>query len=131
MDSVMENGRPLDDKINDNITRLSLFEMRYPRMMNPLHNKLVQLEQELDVANALKDNFVPSEDIIEVWKMQILLNSTEITEKCLAYIICSYPWGEKICNQNCLEKITKIHQLQNVKSDVLTITRLGIRGSPS
>ena len=114
----MENSRPLDDKISDNITRLSLFEMRYPRTMNPLHNKFVQLEQELDVANVLKDNFVPSEDMIEVWKMQISLNAAEITEKCFAYIQCSYPCGEKIYDQNCLEKITKIHQLQNVKSDV-------------
>ena len=114
----MENSRPLDDKIDDIITRLSLFEMRYPRTMNPLHNKLVQLEQELDVANVLKDNFVPSEDMIEAWKMQISLNAADITEKCFAYIQFSHPWGEKIYDRNCFEKITKIHQLQNVKSDV-------------
>lgn len=114
----MENSRPLDDKIDDIMTRLSLFEMRYPITMNPLHNRLVQSEQKADVANVIEENFVPSEDMIRVWKMQISTNAAEITEKGFAYVQCSYPSGEKVYDQDCLEKITKIHQLQNVKTDV-------------
>ena len=86
MVSVVENSPPLDDKIDDIMTRLSLFEMRYPITMNALHNRLVQSEQKVDVANVIEENFVPSEDMIKVWKMQISTNAAEITEKGFVYI---------------------------------------------
>ena len=118
MDSVLENSRPLYGGIDDSVTRLSLFEMRYPKTMHPLHNQLVHSEHDVGVANVPEDSFVPPEDVIKVWNMQLSANAAEITENGFPYIQCSFPSGEKMYDQNCLEKIEKIYQMQNVKSDV-------------
>jgi len=82
------------------ITRLSLFEMHYPITMNPLHNKLVYLEHDVDVAN------VP-EDMIRVWNMQLSVNVAEITQNAFPYIQSSFLSGKENYDQNCLGKIKK------------------------
>ena len=117
MDEVVENSRPLLDKTDETVTRLSLFEMRYPQTVYPLRHTLLHLEHAMDVTNVLEDSFIPPEDMIRVWKTQFSAFVPDVKEKIFTYVKCSFPSGEKIYDHNSLEKLQTIHTLQNIKSD--------------
>ena len=118
MDEVVENSRPLLEKMNETVTRLSLFEMRYPRTVYPLRHTLLHLEHTMDVASLHEDSFMPPEDMIRIWKTQLSAFDPDVNEKSFPYVKCSFPSGEKIYDYNSLEKVQTIHRLQNIKSDV-------------
>ena len=117
MHEVVENSRPLLDRMDQTVTRLSLFEMRYPRTVIPLRHTLLHLEHAMEVANVVEDSFMPPEDMIRVWKTQLAAFASDVQEKIFPYIKCLFPLGEKMYDHNSLEKMQTIHRFRNIKYD--------------
>jgi len=86
MDEVVKNSHSLLVKINETITRLSLFEMGYPWTVYLLRHTTLPLEHTMDIANVHQDSFMPPEDMIRVWKTQLSVFDFDVNEKSFPYV---------------------------------------------